>query len=154
MDTHQDRLLRIDFPFDQRNVLLFVDLVLENEGAKLSNVQRQACFGYRSHQHLALHAVMDEVLDGDDLETETVRKFHQLRHSGHRSVVVHDFADDSRRRQAGQAGQINGSLSLTGPFQHAAGPGAQRKHVAGAHEVFGFGLGAYGGQNGSRAVGG
>ena len=66
---------------------------------------------------------------------------------------MHDFADDARRRQAGQTGQVDGAFGLPGALQDAASAGAQGEHVAGANKVFGLGLGVDGGEDGGGAVG-
>ena len=154
MNTHQYRLRRVDLSLDQRHVLFLGDFVLEYEGAKLADVQRQVGFSDGAHQHLALHAVMDQVLDGDDLESEALGEFHQLRHPCHGAIVVHDLTDDARRRQPRQARQIDGALGLPGAFQDTAGAGAQGEDVTRANQVFGLGLGADGGEDGGGAVGG
>ena len=58
----------------------------------------------------------------------------ELADARHRSVVADDFADHSGFGQAGEAGEVDGGLGVTGAAQHTAGHGAQREDVAGPDE--------------------
>ena len=59
----------------------------------------------------------------------------QFRQARHRAVVVHDFADHADGALAGQVHQVHGGFGMAGALQDAAGPRAQRKHVAGLDQV-------------------
>ena len=58
----------------------------------------------------------------------------------HLAVVAHDLADDAGGAQAGQPAQVHDALGLAGAHQHAAVAGAQRRDVAGPHQVVGLGV--------------
>ena len=86
-------------------------------------------------------AVADEVGDGDHEDAVLLGHLHEVGHAGHGAVVVHDLADDSARRQAGEAGQVDRRLGLAGPLEHAAGAALEREDMPGLHEVVRAALG-------------
>ena len=59
----------------------------------------------------------------------------QVGHARHRPVLVHHLADDARRYEPGQPGEIDRGLGLAGAQEHAAVARAQREDVAGPDEV-------------------
>ena len=54
----------------------------------------------------------------------------EVRHPRHRPVVVHDLADDARRREVGEAREVDRAFGLPGAHEDAALAGAQREDVA------------------------
>ena len=106
------------------------------------------------NQQLVRHAIADQVGDRDNLDAVLDSELAQLRQPRHRAIVVHDFADDRRRRQSGDARQVNRGFGLAGPHQHAAFAGAQRKDVAGPRQVRGARAQVNRDLNRRRAVGG
>jgi hypothetical protein len=58
----------------------------------------------------------------------------------HRAVVVHQFADDTHRRQPAQPAKVDGCFGMARTQEHAAVPRNQRKHVSGTGEVVGAGI--------------
>ena len=78
----------------------------------------------------ALAPVFDQVGDRDHLEPVPPGHADQLRHTSHGSVRVHDLAEHAGRKQAGEAGEINRRLGVTGALEHPALLGAEREHVA------------------------
>ena len=103
---------------------------------------------------LATQAVTDDVGHAAHLELVGRAKSLQVVPAGHGAVGVHDFADDAHRLETGQPGQVDGPFGLSGPDEHAAVVGSQRKHVAGPHEVGRPGVVAGDQADGPRAVGG
>ena len=81
-------------------------------------------------------------------------EFQELRHAAHGAVFIHDFADDARRAEPGDAREVHRCFGLAGADEHAAVACAQRKDMARAGEVLGLGLGIDGGKDGGGAVGG
>src|ERR671919_259906 len=73
--------------------------------------------------------VLDQVGDRDELEVVLLAVADQIRNPGHRSVLVHDLADDAGRVQPGQPGQVDRSLGLAGALKHSARSSPQREHV-------------------------
>ena len=51
------------------------------------------------------------------------------------AVVGQHFAKHARRLEPGHAGQVDGGLGMTGPAEHPAFFGDQRKEVPGADEI-------------------
>ena len=75
--------------------------------------------------------------------------------SGSRAIVPSAFMISQMtpaRRQAGEAGEVDGGLGVTGALEHAAGLRAQREDVAGAAEVGGVRVGGDGAADAARAV--
>jgi hypothetical protein len=77
----------------------------------------------------------------------------QLRHPRHAAIPAGNFADDTRRIQARNAGQVDRSLGLAGAHQHAALAGAQGEHMPRSRQVHGFRPAIDGDHDRSRAVG-
>jgi hypothetical protein len=98
--------------------------------------------------------VLDELRDAEDGEVVLRREALEVRTARHRAVVVHDFADDARRLQAGEASEIDGALGLPGAHEHPAVARTQGEDVAGAHEVVGADVGPQGLVDGRGTVGG
>ena len=59
----------------------------------------------------------------------------KLGQSSHRAILVEDLANDGRRIESGQAGQINGGFGVSSSPQNAAGFALQRKNVAWLHQL-------------------
>ena len=135
MHPHHDAVPVANLPPHERDVRFAVDEALVRKDAEGPMVGGQCGGGHPPDQALGLHAVPDQVLDRDHQQAVAPREPRELRHPRHRPVVVHDLADDTGGIQAGNAGQIDGRLGLTGAHQHAARPRAQGKHVTRAGEV-------------------
>jgi len=103
-------------------------------------------------QRFVRHAEIDEVGDGHDLQIVLGGEDLQIRHSGHRAVVLHHLADDSGRFQPRQAGQIDGTFRLAGPDQNSALFGPNRKDMPRTHQIFRLCTLGDGGANGRGAV--
>ena len=133
--AHEHVLAVADLAADERNVRLVIDLVLVGEDAERAVLGRQLRRRDALDEPLGPHAVPDQVRDRDHQQAVLLRELRQLRHARHRAVVVHDFADDARRIETGDARQIDGRLGLTGAHHDAAVARAQRKHVTGPRQV-------------------
>ena len=105
-------------------------------------------------QRLVLYPEGHQVGDGANLDAVPQSEILQLGHADHASIVIHDLADDARRLQIGQPGQVDrGALRLAGPDQHAAIARPQGKDMAGSGEVLGFSAVGNGRQDGVGSVG-
>ncbi len=62
---------------------------------------------------------------------------HEIGDAGHRPVLVHDLADHAGGDKAGEAGEVDRGLRLSGAVEHAAVARPQREDVAGLDEVGG-----------------
>ena len=96
----------------------------------------------RRTSSLFLDAIADQVGDGNDLEPVFLGKKLELGHAGHRAVVVHYLADDGRRLEAGDTGDVDACLGLADTHQHAAVLGPQGKNVARTSQVRGLRFGS------------
>ena len=92
---------------------------------------------------LGAAAIVDEVGDRADHEAVVAREDLEVGHARHRAVVAHDFADDRRRREAGQPREVAARLGVAGAHQHAARLRHHGKDVARLHEVARAGLGGH-----------
>src|SRR5690348_8820536 len=101
-----------------------------------------------------LHAVANQIGDGEQFQIVAAAKFDELRRARHGAVVVHDFANHSGGLEAGDAREVHGGFRLSGANQNAAASRAQRKNMAGTREIFGSRVGINGGENGGGAIGG
>ena len=102
---------------------------------------------------LVAQAVADELGDGEDAEAVLAAEGDEVGDAGHGAVVAHDFADDACGSEAGEAGEVDGSLGLAGADKDAAAAGAQREDVAGTDEIGRGGAGIDGDADGMGAVG-
>ena len=93
------------------------------------------------NESLALAAVFDEVFDGAKFELVSNGEGAEFGQASHRTVVVHDFADDGDGAASGQAGEVNGGFSVSGALKDAAVFGPQGEDVTRLNEVFGDGGG-------------
>ena len=133
---------------------LLVETALERRDAKVTVVGGQRRARHAADQRLGPHPVFDQLRDGDHRERVPLREPGQFRHPGHRPVLVHDFADHARRREARDARQVDGRLGLACAHQHTAGARPQRGDVPGADQVRSRGGGIDGGEDRRRAIGG
>ena len=152
MHADQHLLAVADLALDHRDVRLAIDDALEGDDPELAVIGWQRRRRDAPHQRLGAHAVLDQIRDRDHQQLVPLRELRQLRHARHRAVVVHDFADDAGRIEAGDAGQVDGRLGLPGAHEHAAVARLERKHVAGPGEISGPGRRIDRRQHGDRAV--
>ena len=121
MDADQHVLAVADVALDERDVRLLVEDALERGDAEVAVSGRQRRGRDAAHQRLGAHPVLDQIRDRDHQQLVPLRELRQLRHAGHRAVLVHDFADDAGRIEAGDAREIDGRFGLAGAHEHAAG---------------------------------
>src|SRR6266436_6496748 len=114
---------------NKSDVSLLVDLILECVKAEFSVFGWQLRGGDALHHRLCTHPVGNQVGDGDEWNVMSSRKSTELWHPSHGAVLVHDFADDSGRTEAGQSGQVDSRFGLPGAFQHSGTLCAQWKDV-------------------------
>src|SRR5205814_6397303 len=70
-----------------------------------------------------------------------------------RSVVLHNFADHSRRFEPGQTGEIHRAFGLTGAHEDAAIARAQRENMSRRYQILRFGVVCDGIENRFGSVG-
>src|SRR5207237_3877235 len=114
-----------------------VDRRLVGDRRELAIIRRQPCGRQPLDELLLLRAVLDEVLDGDELEPMAPREVDELRQPRHASRLVQHFADHAGGVAAREPREIHRRLGVAGASQHAALHRAQREHVAGRDEIGG-----------------
>ncbi len=119
--------------------MLPAQLLPEGDGDELAVGGRQPHAGDPLDQLLVPAPVLDQVCDGDHLQTVAGAVPDQVRDAGHRPVVVHDLADDTRGVQARESRQVDRRLGLARPLEDAAGARPQREDVAALDQVVGCG---------------
>src|SRR6266404_9692705 len=154
MDTHQGGLCAFQIAAHQRNMLVVIDIAGVGDHAEITEARGQDGLGNAADIAFVLHAVANQIRDRRHLQVVFPAKLDKLWHAGHSAVVTHDFANDTRGREAGDAGEIHGCFGLPGADEDAAIASAQRKNMAGAREILRLGLRIDGRQNGDGAVGG
>ena len=76
------------------------------------------------------YSVRNQILNRDYPQTITLCELHQIRHSRHRSVLIHNLHQSPRRIKPRQASQINRCLRMPRPFQHTILLSIQRIDVS------------------------
>src|SRR5262249_31222298 len=140
LDADQDIFAVFDVSANQSNVGLLIESTLENDHAKVAVTSRQRGFANLLDKSFGSKAVPNKFGDGDDLQVVMRRKLYQIRHTRHRSVFLHDFANNACRREPCDSCQIDGGFGLSRPNQHAAITCAQWKDVAGPCKIVGSSL--------------
>jgi hypothetical protein len=124
-------LVGTDVTSDQRKMALAaVDFALVGDDAEFSIGRGEHAFGDAENIALVLQAVTNELGHGEHLEAVLCTELLEVGDAGHRTVIVHDLADDSGGNEAGETGEINGSFGLSGTNEDAAAAGAQRKDMS------------------------
>ena len=95
----------------------------------------QIGLGNAIDQLLALAAILDQLLDGDDLQVVLPCQIVELVARGALAAVGQHFAKNARGLKPGHAGQVNRRLGMPGPAKHPPFFGDQRRDVAGAEEI-------------------
>ena len=131
----EDVLDTVDLALDEREVVLVVDLRAEADRAELAVLGRQQHLGLTLDELLGAAPMRDQVLDRAELEAVLLAELDEVRHAGHRAVVLHDLADHAGGREPGQPREIDGALGLPRALERPAGAGAQREDVSGLHDV-------------------
>jgi len=98
-------------------------------------------------------AIFYEIGDGTYHEPVPVGKHLEIRHTCHRTVVIHNLADDTGWFQPCKPGQIDRPFRLAGSHEYTAASAPEREHVARPNKIVGFGVRPDGCEYGCRAVG-
>ena len=135
MRPNEDGSPAVDDALDEGDMLLPADGVLENEDPEMAGPRREVGLLDLADQGLRFQAILDQVGDGQDGNAMLRAEPLEMREPGHGPVFVHNLADDARRGEAGQAGEVDGGFGLPRPGQDAPFLGLERKNVPGADQV-------------------
>ena len=112
-----------------------VDLVLVDDGPKITELCRHLGGRRTAHELLGSQAVGHEVPNRHDLEIVIPAELDQVRHARHRPIVVHDLADHTGRTTTRETREVDRTFGLADAPQHAAFACAERKDVSRPHDV-------------------
>jgi hypothetical protein len=82
-----------------------------------------------------LAPVLDQRSDRPNFQTLFLGKAKEVIPPGHRSIVIHDFADDTGRAKTRQTAKVNRRLRMSRPNQDAPLLGLQGKDMSGHHKI-------------------
>ena len=106
VNAHQRRLVRAEVAHHERHVLLVVDQGAVADHPELAEAAGQRRLLHALDQPFVRQPVGDDVGDGDDAQVVLAGQPLQVRHPGHRAVVLHHLADHRRRVQPGEIAEI------------------------------------------------
>src|SRR5882762_621179 len=119
---------------NQSDVLLAVHVGSESDHAELAIARRQSSLRDAPDVPLISHSVTYYFSYSQQLQAVRAAKLRELRHPGHRAVLVHDFADHARGRESRHTREVHGRFGLAGAHEHTTGPRAQREDMAGTRQ--------------------
>ena len=154
MDADQGGLVRIDIAFDEGKMVTIVHRRAKQMQLEIPIVGWQGNGLLALDELLPLSPVGNQILYAANLEAVLLLEFEQLRQSRHRAVFIENFADDRRRIETGQPGEVDGGLRVTGPPQDPSRTALQRKHVTRLHQVRRHGIRSREQSNGQGPVSG
>ena len=139
LGVHADEHVRltVHVALDQGDVVVAGQLVLVQVGLEFPVPAGDGRGDHTLDEFLAAPAVLDQVLDRDDLQVVLVRDLDQPGQAGHGPVVVHDLAEHAGGIETGQLHHVDRGLGVSGPAQDAAVEGLQREDVARARQIVG-----------------
>ena len=119
---------------DGDRLLVFIADAVGDDPARTIS-RGQIGLGHAIDQLLALAAMLDELLDGDDLQRVLLARRIELVAIGAVAVVGKHFAKHTRRLEPRHPRHVDGGFGVTGAAEHPALFGNQRKQVSRAGKV-------------------
>ena len=150
--AHVHRLAKIGVTRDPCHMFHAVSLATVSVGGKVAVLGLHMRSGDALHELLVFQAIIDEVVDRDNLEVKLLRHFLKLRHASHGAVFVHDFDQGGRRAQARQLCQVYSRFSMACATEYALFLGVQGRNMPRPAEVAGLGIRVRKGENRRRTV--
>src|SRR5262245_13038834 len=113
----------VDVPTNKRDVrLATIHLAFIRHQSELAVKSSDQCFSYAVNVALVRHAIAYEFGNGEHLHLMLTAESDEVRDARHRSIVLHDFANNAGRNHAREPCQINSRLGLPGSNQNATFP--------------------------------
>ena len=136
MHAHQGRLIGRDMPLLQHQLLALGRLVIEADRLPVA-APLAVEDGFRpSFDHVIMAAAIgDEIADRADLHLVLLREGDEVIEARHGAVVLHHFAHNTGRIEAGEARHIDSGFGMAGAHQHAAILGDQREDMSGCDDI-------------------
>ena len=107
MDADEHVRVAVDVALDQRDVVLVVHQRAVADSDEVPEGGGQLGGHHALDELLVAAAVGDQVGDRDHLQAVALAEGDEVRHPGHRAVVVHDLADHAGRVEAGQPREVD-----------------------------------------------
>ena len=120
MHAHEHVLGARDVALHERDVVLAGQRLAEGDGREVAVRGRHRHGGRALDELLVPPSIFDQVGNGDQLQPVALAIRNQVRDAGHRSVLVHDLADDACWNQAGEPREVDRRFGLACAGEHAA----------------------------------
>src|SRR6266478_2654672 len=133
--THERRFGLVDFAFDQREVMLAIEVRAIQVQIEIAVVSRHFHDLLQLYQLFANPAISDQTLDRTNMQAMFFVELHQFRQTCNRAIVVQNFAKHPRWLQTRHSCQVDSGLGVSCASQDAAVLCAQRKYMPGLAEV-------------------
>src|SRR3972149_6653481 len=95
MDTHKNTLQRAYIPFYKRKMYIVVKFIFINNYLKITEICGQPRISYSPYKRFFLQPVLNKILYSNNLKIIFTCKLKQFRQSGHTTVFIHYFANDT-----------------------------------------------------------
>jgi hypothetical protein len=135
MHTYKHVGLACHVAFYQRHMVLVIDQRAVADRDELTEGGRQRGRDHPLDQLVVLAAIGNELGDRNHLQAVPLAIRLEVSDPGHAAVVVHDLADHPRRDEPREPRQVDSSLGLTHPLEHAAQARLERENVTGLYQV-------------------
>src|SRR5689334_1210601 len=108
LNPHQYIFAIFNAASDESDVRLLIERAFENDHPKIAMSGWKRRLTDFLDESFRPQTVADQFRDRDDLQMVVLGELDQVRHSRHRSIFLHDLADDGSRRQPCDGGEIDG----------------------------------------------
>jgi len=105
-DQHRSGCV-LHITLDQGHVRFTVKLVLKRDHAEFTVAGGQHGFTNAGYMAFILHAVPDQLRNGQHFQAVFAAEIGQVRHARHGAVFIHDFADHTCWDQPSHPGQVD-----------------------------------------------
>ena len=139
MDADEHGLAVVDVAFHESEMVLVADFGLVEMQLEIAKISGHLDHLRALHEAFALAAIINESLNGADLQPVLTGKDLQLGQVRRFAVFTEDFTNHARWLQSRDARQINGRFGMPRTAEDAAGLGHEREDVPWLHEVGGAG---------------
>ena len=136
--AHENIFLAAHIPLDNGEVTAFVERVLVGDQFEMPILAREVHLRNPMDKVLRMFAVLDEILDGDDVQPMLFRKRLQLGRAHHVAVIRHDLTTEPRREQPCHTREVGRRLGVSRTAQDAPLNRTQGEYMARAAEIRGL----------------
>ena len=112
MNAHQYGVVLVPFALDECQVFQSVRLLTEGNQTEMAVIGGHIHLFTHLHKAFLLQAVGNHILDSDDFQVVFLCKCHQLRHTRHGAVVVHNLDEGTGGIETGEFAEVNSCLRM------------------------------------------